>query len=319
MVLKAENIEVGYWVKKKHISVQRNVSVIMQAGELVALIGPNGAGKSTLLRVLAGINEPFSGIVWIDGRKLSSISSPEKSRMISLVLTDRVTNNFLSVEDLVALGRYPYSGWIGRLNQEDKDHTERAIKLCSLEHLRYQTLDQLSDGERQRAMIARAIAQDTPIIILDEPTAHLDLKTRVEVLLLLRTLARETNKAIVVATHELELAIGLADEVWLMPEKLAFVQGLPEELILSGQLSGAFNSGQISFDENAGSFKITANTIGAVNIIGEGLRVKWTQKALLRKGFENNPLSTTIISVGENHWMINGKRCETLKELLKSI
>lgn len=249
MILSAQHIDLGYRQKKGDIRIHQDISVDLKEGELVCLIGPNGSGKSTLLRTLAGIASPLAGEVMIGNRKLSAVSNQEKGLLIAMVLTDRVVNNFLKVQDLVALGRYPYSGWMGRLNAEDRVKTEEAIELCSLQDLRHKTLDRISDGERQRVMIARAIAQDTPIIILDEPTAHLDMKTRVEILLLLRNLARLTKKSTVVATHELELAISLSDELWLMPEKGRFIKGKPEDLVNTGILSEVFNSEQIRFDE----------------------------------------------------------------------
>ncbi len=316
MVLSAHNISVGYRNGKLFTVVQSNISLELIEGELVTLIGPNGSGKSTLLKALSGINEPLSGEIVLDGKRLTDISTQERSRMIALVLTEKVMNNFLRVEDLVALGRYPYSGWTGRLSTADKAKVEEAITLCHLENLRYNTLDQLSDGERQRAMIAKAIAQDTPIVILDEPTAHLDLKTRVEVLLLLRTLAQKTRKSIIVATHELELAIDLADEVWLMPARMSFIKELPEELVLNGHLSKAFDSGQIRFDQDQGSFKVTHGAGKAIQVVGDGLRAEWTKRALIRKGFIISATADLVVQVNSYDWELSGNNYSTLRELL---
>lgn len=316
MILSAKNISIGYKVSGKEILVQEHVDVELRSKELVTLIGPNGSGKSTLLKVLAGIDLPLSGQVLIDVKELSSLSAFERSKLIALVLTEKVLNNFLRVQDLVALGRYPYTGWTGRLSSTDKQKIEEAIRLCHLEELRNKTLDQLSDGERQRAMIAKAIAQDTPVIILDEPTAHLDLKTRVELLLLLRTLARATEKSIVVATHELELAIDLADEVWLMQGHNSFVKGLPEDMVLSGLLGKAFDSEQISFDEVSGSFKINHPKGKLVNVIGSGLRKDWTERALIRCGYSVDNSSSEIVEVDQEQWTYNSRNFNSLRDLL---
>ncbi|MES2628626.1 MAG: ABC transporter ATP-binding protein [Bacteroidota bacterium] len=319
MVLSADQLSIGYRSGKGTEVVQGPVSLQLHEGEFIALLGPNGSGKSTLLRVLAGIDQPISGTVMLGNKPLASLSAPERSLGISLVLTERLTNNFLRVEDLIALGRYPHSGWMGRLSGDDYQKVSEAIRLCNLEELRHRTMDQLSDGERQRAMIARAIAQDTPLIILDEPTAHLDLKTRVEVLFLLRTLARKTNKAIIVATHELELAISLADQVWLMKEKRSFTTGIPEALMMSGTLPEAFTSGHISLDDHTGTFKIIPEIHTRIRIEGEGTRLHWTKKALERNGIGIASDSGELLTVNPGNWIWQGREIHSLKEVLRMV
>ncbi len=318
-MLVAKNISTGYVQKKQTAIVHDNLELSLPEGQLVALIGPNGSGKSTLLKTLSGLIKPLAGEVLVDGKQLANCSNHQKSTLISLVLTDRVVNNFLQVEQLVSFGRYPYTGWIGNLSDHDWQKIDEAIALCHLENLREKAFDTLSDGEKQRAMIARAIAQDTPIVILDEPTAHLDLASRVEILQLLRQLSRKTGKSIVVATHELELAINLADELWLMPKKGQFIAGLPEELVLSGQLSEAFSSALVQFNEHSGNFQLTPNYTTAINLIGTGLRYQWTRKALTRLGVAELSDAEHQLKVLEDGWELDGVKFSTLAQVAQQL
>lgn len=319
MLLVTKDLSTGYRQKNGQIAIHQNLNISLPEGKLITLIGPNGSGKSTMLKTISGLLDPLSGSVFIDQKNLKNSSNQEKSRLISLVLTDRIVNGYLSVEELVSFGRYPYTGWGGKLSPADWLKVDEAISLCSLDQLRDKNCDQLSDGERQRAMIARAIAQDTPIIILDEPTAHLDLSYRVEILTLLKQLSRKTNKSIVVATHELELALNLADQMWLMPKKGEFFNALPEELALNGSISSSFNSALVQFDETHGNFNILSDPHQSVSLSGEGPRRFWTQKALNREGIGTKPEAEIKIVVSEKHWLVNNEECQSLSEVLTEV
>jgi iron complex transport system ATP-binding protein len=317
--LETSRVTLGY-AGKREKTLQQDLSFAVRPGELVLLIGPNGSGKSTLLRTLAGIIPPLSGSISIKGKNLGSLNPADRSRLIALVLTERITLNHLTVETLVSFGRYPYLDWLARQQDKDRQVVEEAIALCGLEELRSQTLDKLSDGERQRTMIARALAQETPLILLDEPTAHLDLGSRVEVLMLLRNLARTTRKAIVVATHELELALNLADRLWVMPSKRTFIQGIPEELVLDGTLADTFNAPQVKFDEQSGTFRISPGNGPAISVTGEdSLRVFWTIKALERNGFRTGTGPGPTVTVSPDTWEHNGKTYTRLGDLLEDL
>jgi iron complex transport system ATP-binding protein len=261
---------------------------------LICLLGPNGSGKSTLLRTLAGLQPVLGGTIHIAGTTKGTPA--ELARKISLVLTDRVRGN-LTVHSLVALGRYPYSGWLGVLDESDNAAIEWAIEATGIGALRDRKVYSLSDGESQKIMLARALAQDTPILMLDEPTAHLDLPSRIRLMRLLHQLARQTRKGVLLSTHELDLALQIADEVWLLQSGGPLHKGSPEDLVLDGVFEAAFAKEDIVFDKEAGSFNIHSvpgKPIGLAVIrpIAGGsshtegnAAVFWTERALRREGF----------------------------------
>lgn len=218
-------LSIGYGGKV----IASDLTAVLPTGTLTALVGSNGCGKSTLLRTLAGLQQSLGG----------EISPAPSATTVSVVLTDRIVAPALTVNDLVILGRIPHTGLSGRLTPKDREAVERAITLCGIEHLRRRQLSQLSDGERQRAMIARAIAQDTPLILLDEPTAFLDFPAKVETLRLLSRLAHEEGKTILLSTHDLEITFQLADRLWLMAEG-HLSEGTPQELAANGRIAALF-------------------------------------------------------------------------------
>ncbi|MUP47124.1 ABC transporter ATP-binding protein [Gramella sp. BOM4] len=255
IVLKTDKLSIGY--RKKGISqvVASDIDIEIKEGELIAVIGVNGAGKSTLLRTLSGIQPGLSGEVFISDKKISKIDPSELSKNISLVLTEQLISKNLSVLELVALGRQPYTNWIGRLNRTDLKKVMHAIKLVDIEEIRNKKCHELSDGQFQKALIARALAQDTSLIILDEPTTHLDLFHKAYVLKLLQQLSRETKKAILFASHEINLALQLCDKMLILKNKKA-LYGQPVDLIQSDSFKDLFPSHLIHFDKESSSFKI---------------------------------------------------------------
>lgn len=221
----------------------------------MALIGVNGVGKSTLLRSLCGVQEPLKGEIQVAGKPLSSIPSGKLSEAVSIVLTEQPISKNLNVFELVALGRQPYTNWIGTLTTRDKEQVRQAIKLVDIEELEHKKCYELSDGQLQKVLIARAIAQDTPLIVLDEPTTHLDIYHQAYVLKLLKTLTLQTNKGILFATHEINLALQLCDRIILM-EKDKVSIGTPAQLIEKDVFANMFPSDLIVFDKISNSFKI---------------------------------------------------------------
>ena len=273
---------------QKRAVITGPLSVDVRAGRVICLLGPNGSGKSTLLRTLAGLQPALGGSIDIapgDSKTSRGKLTPGQiARKISLVLTDKVRNTQLTVESLVALGRYPYSGWLGILSPADKEIVARAIGMAGIGAYRERKVFTLSDGESQKVMLARALAQDTPILMLDEPTAHLDLPSRIQLMRLLHELARNTGKGILVSTHELDLALQVADEVWLL-EKGSLHRGAPEDLVLNGTFEATFEKDGIVFDKMTGNFRMHEGGKGAVRLFGEGAVAFWTRRALLRRGF----------------------------------
>ncbi len=285
-VLSTTDLTVGYAVARKTpMAVVEHITVDLLAGELVCLIGPNGAGKSTLMRTLAGMQTPLAGMVHLMGDDLKSLKANELARRLSIVLTERVDVGIMSAYNLVALGRYPYTGWMGELRPEDEWVVQQAITAVGAADLADRHVGELSDGERQKIMIARALAQEPVVMLLDEPTAYLDLPRRAELMAMLRRLARETGRAILLSTHDLDLALRNADRIWLLPKGGRLQVGAPEDLVLSGAFEAAFKGEGVQFDAYTGSFRTDNVPAGMVDLHGEGLPALWTLRALEREGF----------------------------------
>ena len=247
-MIRTVDLSVGYQQGKAQRSVQQHLNIHARRGELIALIGPNGCGKSTLLRTLAGLQEPLKGSVQLQETNLKELKPAERARQISLVLTDAVQLGYVTVEQLVAMGRHPYTSLSGKLSKNEEKLIREALKAVKLEAFGKRLVSELSDGEKQRVMIAKALAQDTPVIMLDEPTSFLDLPNRVEILLLLRNLAREMQKCILLSTHEIDLAIRLADQLWLMNAGEPLKTGTPAELTADGSIQSVFQGDSFGFD-----------------------------------------------------------------------
>jgi iron complex transport system ATP-binding protein len=285
-ILTTHDLSIGYRVSGKRVRcVACDVNVSLQAGEVVCLLGPNGAGKSTLLRSLAGMQPPIAGEVRLLGENISALSALDLAKRLSLVLTEKVDVGMLCAYTLVSLGRYPYTDWWGNLTPEDESIIHWALKSVGAEHLASRQVSELSDGERQKIMIARALAQSPMVMLLDEPTAFLDLPRRVEIMQLLRQLARETHQAILLSTHDLDLALRLADQVWLLTSDGILNVGAPEDLVLSGAFADTFRSEGVEFDVASGEFQLNIPSKEEVIVIGEGLAALWTTRALQRVGF----------------------------------
>lgn len=316
MILTTKNLTIGYHKKGKTDIVQSELNLVLRAGELVCLIGPNGSGKSTLLRTLVGLQKALSGKTAIDGQNIATISHHEKALLISMVLTDRVDVENATVKDIVCFGRHPYSSWWGNTTEEDDKFVHEALEMVHLEHKGNCYLNELSDGERQRAMIAKALAQDTPIIMLDEPTAHLDLPNRVEIMLLLHKLAHKTGKAILLSTHELDLALQAADRIWLMSVDKGIECGVPEDLVFNGSFNHTFQSKSYFFNEANGNFSMNYPMTKQVWVSGDKTRMYWTLRALARAGYMVVQDAETKILVTQNGWEIDEKAFETIEQLL---
>lgn len=265
-----------------------NLELELRPGEMVALIGPNGAGKSTLLRTLAGMLSPLSGQVLLDGQDIHQMPALELARHLAVVLTTRIEIGHLSVYTLVALGRHPYTDWFGRLRAHDHAAIRRALELTDSLSLADRLFHELSDGERQRVMIARALAQEPQVLLLDEPTAFLDLPRRIETLRLLRNLARQTACAVLLSIHDLDLALRIADRLWLLSSNGEFQSGIPEELALNGAVARLFQREGVYFDHASGAFRIHQPEHGPISLHSEqhGITLAWTWRALERIGYE---------------------------------
>ena len=318
-ILTTQKLSIGYSKNSKTNAVQSGLDLQLKAGELVCLIGPNGSGKSTLLRTMGGLQQALSGHVLLDGHDLSTLTHLEKALRIALVLTERVEIENTSVYQIVALGRHPHNNWWGSLDENSDSLVRKALKMVHLEHKVNSHLNELSDGERQRTMIAKALAQDTPIILLDEPTAHLDLPNRVEIMLLLHKLAHDTQKCILLSTHELDLALQAADRIWLMSADQGVECGVPEDLVFNGSFNRAFQSKAFVFNAANGNFSMNYPMSKSVSVFGDKTRMYWTLRALARAGFSVEQDAEVIIEVTDNAWIMQGVSFQSIEALLVAL
>jgi len=256
IILQASKISIGYSDKKEKNTIASDIDLSLQKGKLIALIGANGIGKSTLLRTITGIQKPLSGTVSLNEKNIHELNSLTLAQNLSVVLTEKLPPSNLTVWELIALGRQPYTNWIGKLTENDIAKVNEAIELTQIGHLATSKHFEISDGQLQIVLIARALAQDTPLIILDEPTTHLDLLHKVVLFKLLKKLTKETGKCILFSTHDIDMAIQLSDEMIIMtPENV--VQDQPCNLIIKGSFNTLFQDDQIVFDSKKGKFVIS--------------------------------------------------------------
>ncbi len=256
-ILETQDLSIGYASKKQIQTIASSITIKLKKGELIGLVGRNGIGKSTLLKTLTQVQEPLSGHIRLHNVALQNYSALSLAKEMSLVLTETLASKNLSVFELVALGRQPYTNWMGTLHDNDIAMTNRAIALVGITHLKHNRCFELSDGQLQNVMIARALAQDTSIIILDEPTSHLDLYHKALIFKLLKKLAKETGKTILFSSHDIDLAIQLCDTMIVMTAD-AVVTDTPHKLIEKGIFNTLFPEDIITFDTEKKSFKIKA-------------------------------------------------------------
>jgi iron complex transport system ATP-binding protein len=280
--LQTIDLSIGYGTSVAPLAAGLNLG--LPRGELVCLLGPNGTGKSTLLRTLCGLQPPLAGRVLLEGQDLVGLSPVARGRRLAVVLTDRITAGMMTGYDVVALGRHPHTDWTGSLTPRDHQAIAQALESTDATALAARQVSELSDGERQRVMVARALAQQPAVMLLDEITAFLDLPRRIEIMDLLAALAHERGLAIVVSTHDLELALRTADRLWLFHGG-RLRGGAPEDLVLSGAFDEAFATHGLSFDRATGTFKAGRIGTGTASVIGAGPTAVWTGRALERAGY----------------------------------
>ena len=283
--IQINDLSIGYHSKNDTKLVASHITTTIYSGELTCLLGANGVGKSTLLRTLSAFQPRISGEIALLSRDIQDYSDKELSTIVGVVLTDKCEIRNMTVRELIGMGRSPYTGFWGRLGKEDKQIVEESISLVRIENLASRMVHTLSDGERQKVMIAKALAQETPVIFLDEPTAFLDFPSKVEIMQLLHSLTRSTNKTIFLSTHDLELALQIADKIWLMDREKGISTGTPEDLALSGYQSGFFARKGIIFDMETGLFRIDNQYDKKIRLVGGGQKYAMVRKALLRNGF----------------------------------
>ena len=314
--LSATQLHIGYKQKSRETCVATTPELEICSGDFICLLGPNGAGKSTLIRTLAGIQAPLKGMVQLDHQPLDQLSPRARARKVSVVLTEMTPPGMLDAYSLVALGRHPYSGRFGTLGRKDRERITWAFEAVAASDLENRQVAQLSDGERQKLLIARALAQETPLMLLDEPTAFLDLPRQIELMLTLRKLAGRERMGILLSTHNLDLALRFADRIWLLHEDGTILQGYPEELAINGEISHTFSSKEAKWQVERGTFSVQTNPKLRAMVQGNGSLSFWTQQALERLGFTideeaGNSSSVMIVKVHQTEqqtkWLVDYK------------
>ncbi|MCM1076739.1 MAG: ABC transporter ATP-binding protein [Bacteroides sp.] len=319
--IRVEGLTTGYRDKHGDIVITRNIDASLFSGELTCLLGPNGAGKSTLLRTLSAFLPPLSGKIMIERRNLTSYKDSELAKVIGVVLTEKLSLSNMSVYELVGMGRSPYTGFWGHLTSSDKEVIDESISLVKIDKLRDRMIQTLSDGERQKVMIAKALAQETPIIFLDEPTAFLDYPSKVEIMQLLQNLSRVKNKTVFLSTHDLELALQIADKIWLIDKTHGVKIGTPEDLSINGYMGTFFEREGIKFDLESGLFRIDNRPDRYIRLEGDGYCYNMVKKALARNGIlaERNIDSSDIVKISDTGYEFRGRKWSSIEALLDAI
>lgn len=276
--------------------VHDDLNLRLYTGEVTCLLGLNGAGKSTLLRTLCGFQQPLAGSIYLQGKPLETFSQADFSLTVGVVLTEKTNAGGITAYELVSLGRHPYTGFFGRLHENDHRVIQASLEAVGIAHKANNRVAELSDGEKQKVMIAKTLAQECPIILLDEPTAFLDVTSRIETMVLLRKLAVEQGKAILLSTHDMDMAIQMGDCFWLLDKQKPVASGIPEDLILDGTFGSFFEKEGILFDKTTGKLN-TAIPTKRIGIEGDFILSYWMGNALIRNGYRPSAVGEHQINV----------------------
>jgi iron complex transport system ATP-binding protein len=299
-MLELIGLKIGYSSKKGDKVVLDSINAQLEKGSFTCFLGRNGAGKSTLLKTILGIIPPLSGSIKLDGKDLQKYHAVDRAKLISAVLTDFIRIEHLKVYDFVALGRTPYTNWSGKLSVEDESLIENALEITEISHLRENKISELSDGQVQVVSIARAICQDTDLILLDEPTAHLDVPNKFKVFEILRKLSIDHKKSIFVITHDMDLAFQNANNLWVVDKNKNLMSDLTEDLMLRTDLLDFFQSDKFKFDYESGKFTYHRNSRVELELCGGEEAVYWTKQALLKNGYAVSKKSEYRIDISPN-------------------
>lgn len=318
IVIETHDLTIGYKTKVIH----SHLNLKLRGADLTSILGVNGSGKSTLIRTLCGFIPPLAGKIFIMGREITTYTKEELSSILSVVLTERVSDGGLTVYEIVAMGRYPYTGFFGKLSDRDREVIERSIRDVGVWDMRDLFISELSDGERQKVMIAKSLAQESKIIILDEPTSFLDLRSRMETISLLRRLAVEKGMTFLLSLHDLELSLQYSDSLWIMSHGDGVICGQTEEMVLSGAINKAAGD-SLLFDIETGIFRQLRRGVKKVRYEGEDLL--WVKNALTRVGYticdSEHELIIRVKDYNSIDLIKSGKSvsCKSIDEMLKKI
>lgn len=329
--LNIENLSNGYVAGNQEAFVlQDAITANLEPGQLVCLLGPNGAGKSTLLRTLSGFQKPLAGKISYSGKPLESMSRRALSRQLAVVLTDRFSDRFLTAYEVVSMGRFPYASFWGNLSRKDVEAIDNTLEMLGVTALKNKIFETLSDGEKQKMLLARALVQDTPFLFLDEPVAFVDSPGKIEIMEWLSFFAQQHQKGILMTTHDIEIALDYADYLWLINREKPFKTGLPEDLVWQGSINNYFDRQQVQFDPSKGRFGVRKPVSGKKVFLKQaGSPTRWLKKALMRKGFQASMVTEkhtedlyftfeneTFVQYKQNKVL---KKFESIEEVLKEL
>ncbi len=303
-----DSVLIGFGSGKRKNVLLPPLSASASPGELISIIGRNGIGKSTLLRSLTGIQDIHGGKVFFNDREISNYTGNELAHTTGFISTEQVRISNMTVFDLVSLGRYPHTNWLGTLDGDDLQIISDAMEKTSVIRFSDKYVAGLSDGERQRSMIARLLAQDTPIMLMDEPTAFLDIRSKFEIMHLLHELSHLHGKTIIITTHDLDLALRYSDKIWLILDD-GIREGAPEDLLADRLFERLFDSDIIKFNSGEGTYIFKAVPKGSIHVEGDMFLRQCTEKAVIRAGFSVTDVRAGdyIQITGNRKWILNLK------------
>jgi iron complex transport system ATP-binding protein len=307
-ILTLDSLKIGYRSGINENILLPPLTASANKGELIAVIGRNGIGKSTLLRTMSGLQQALGGEILYGNKNIRDYSRMDLAKQVGYISTEIVKVSNMSVYDLVALGRFPHTNWIGKIDSKNHEIIMDSIEKTGMLTLYKRFVSELSDGERQKSMIARVLAQDTGVMIMDEPTAFLDIGSKYEVLHLLHSLSQKNKKTIIFSTHDLYMAISQSDKIWLILDN-KIIEGAPEDLMLEGAFDHLFDSSHVQFNSENGTFSFRREDRGKIFIEGDGITRHWTEKAINRAGFSLSSVKetqfVTIPSGNNSKWQLS--------------
>lgn len=318
VLLEVKNLACGHG----KLALLKNLNFVINPGELICLMGPNGCGKTTLLKTLGGLREVMQGTVWINGKNILDYNASELSKKISYLLTNKISIPEIRVLELLKIGRSPYSNFFGRLGKNDVIVIRRVMDELNILALMDKKFDELSDGQKQKVLLARTLVQDTPLVILDEPTTFLDISKKMEMIKLLKNYCHKYHKAILFSSHDWDLVLEMANKMWIFKEGEHLIHTTPEDLVLNEQVEHYFGHDSFNFSKDTGLFNESRNYFKKISIDShthDRNKIKWTKHALEKKGHEIVATGSRVLQIFDDKWVLENQNYFSIEELLPNL